>query len=176
MSALEVWHHKIKEIPRAGITQHREADQRLRSGLAKELDTPDCHSLVAEYTIRSAAGGRYELKGRVEAEFTRTCVVSLEPLRETVAEPIDCTFAPPEQLPGVQAEEESVLSLEELEPIENGMLEVGRVIYETIAASLDPYPRAPDAAYEPSVDAEHELEEHPFAKLSRLKSQRKEPS
>lgn len=176
MSALEVWHHKIKEIPRAGITQHRQADQGLRRALAKELNTPDCHSLVADYTIRSAAGGRYELKGRIEAEFTRTCVVSLEPLRETVAEPIDCTFVPPEQMPGAQAQEESVLSLEELEPIENDRIEVGRVVYETISASLDPYPRAPDAVYKPSADAEHKPEEHPFATLSRLKSQRKEPS
>ncbi|MBU1212661.1 MAG: DUF177 domain-containing protein [Alphaproteobacteria bacterium] len=178
MSALNRWFHKVHDIPRTGIKQHREASPELCAEIAKELEVPGCHELIADYRIRNAGRGRFELSGWVSASFTRTCVVSLEPIEETVREPLDCAFVPSDQLPASQADEEEALSVEDLEPISHDKIEAGRIIYETIAASIDPYPRAPDATLdtplEPGVDDAESP--HPFAALARLKASDADPS
>lgn len=178
MSALNRWYHKVHGIPRTGVTQHREASPELCAEIASELDVPACHAIVADYRIRNAGKGRFELSGRVKAKFTRTCVVTLEPIEETVDELLDCAFVPPDQIPGTQTDEEEALSVEDLEPISHDTIDVGRIIYETIAASIDPYPRKPDAALELPTEpvADDEEGEHPFAALSRLKSPDADPA
>lgn len=172
MSVLNRWHHKVHEIPRAGITQHREAAPDICEELARQLAIPGCNSLVADYRIQNAGKGHFELTGRIKATLMRTCVVSLEPIKETIDERLDCTFLPPDEIPDAQPEEEEALSVEELEPILNDRIEVGRVIYEVLAASMDPYPRALDAKFEaqPPTAEDEEPAEHPFAALSRLKT------
>lgn len=171
MSVLDAWHHKVHEIPRGGLQQRREAGKELLSAVALELEVLECHKLVADYRIRDAGSGRYELKGSVHAEFTRTCVVSLEPLREVVSETLDCMFVPTEMLRRSQTEEEEALAVEEVEPIVNDTIEVGRVVYEVLAANLDPYPRAAGAAYEPASQeaGQSQSSEHPLAGLAKLK-------
>jgi len=178
MSALNRWFHKVHEIPRTGIKQHREASPELCAEIARELDVPGCHQLIADYRIHNAGGGRFEMSGYVRAKFTRTCVVTLELIEETVEEPLDCAFVPPDLLPASQADEEEALSLEDLEPIRHDKIEAGRIIYETIAASIDPYPRAPDAALDTPCEpaADDDQNPHPFAALARLKDSDADPA
>ena len=176
MSKLENWRHKVHEIPRAGVSQHREANEELRQSVADELGEPECQSLVADYKIKNLGKGRFGLSGSVDAVFTRACVVTLEPLQEDVHEVLDCVFVPPEYMPGQQAEEEEALSAEEYEPIKNETLEVGRVIFEVLSAGLDPYPRAEGASLGDAGqdDGQETAEEgaHPFAALAQLKKDR----
>lgn len=176
MSVLDRWYHKVHEIPRAGVTQHRQASPELREELAADLDIPACNSLVADYRIQNAGKGRFELTGRVKAALMRTCIVTLEPVPEDIDEPLDCTFLPPEQIPNNQAEEEEALAVEEIEAIRHDRLEVGRVIYEVVAASMDPYPRTANAELEDATEgqAEDQSSEHPFAALSRLKNPKRD--
>ena len=173
MIALARWHHKIHEIPRSGVSEHREAAKDLRTAFAEELGIPACHKLLTDYVIKNAGGGRFQLNGTVTAVFERQCVLTLEPITEEVTEPLDCLFVPPELLPAPQSNEEEAHSVEEIEVIGTQGIEVGRVIYETVSAALDPYPRAPEASLElPAAKTGSETRQNPFAVLKNLTDDR----
>lgn len=172
MSALRDWIHKVHQIPRSGLEERRDANEALCRQLAHELGVTAVNHLQASYRLQIAGKGRFSLSGTVNAEVTRQCIVTLDPISEIIAEPLDCTFVPPDALPQHQSEEEEALSLEDLEPIRNDVLDVGRVIFEVLVASLDPYPRTPGAELDEQPRggaAEEATLEHPFAALARLK-------
>ena len=58
------------------------------------------------------------------------------------------------------------------EPIKDGRIDLGPLIYETLATSLDPYPKRDGVSFEWSQGAEApgpERKSSPFAALDRLK-------
>ena len=61
------------------------------------------------------------------------------------------------------------------EPIENGIIDLGRLATDALYLAIDPYPRKPDAVFEPLVEAA-DPEDHPFAALKALKVKPKKPS
>ncbi len=169
MTVLARWHHRTHDVPRSGVSEHRIAGDDLRASVAQELGVPACRKLIADYVIKNAGGGRFQLNGTVTAEFERECVLTLEPLIEELTEPLDCLFVPPELMPTPQSEEEEAHAVDEIEAITNQDIEVGRVIYETIAAALNPYPHAPDASLDlPAASTAQETRENPFAVLKKL--------
>ena len=132
--------------------------------------------LVEAEASRRGKEGLY-VKGRVTAIVTQTCVVTLEEIETDIDAPIDLTFAPPEQIPQMAAlVDEAGESDEETpdppEPIENGMIDLGRVATDAVYLALDPYPRKPGAVFEPVVEAA-DPEDHPFAALKALKAEPK---
>ena len=56
-----------------------------------------------------------------------------------------------------------------VERIENDRIAVGRIVYEALAAGLDPYPRKEDAAFEWRDPKLAEGAGNPFAVLKKLK-------
>ncbi len=53
----------------------------------------------------------------------------------------------PAKLPESGEEEVEALSAAEIEPIEHGRIDVGRIVYETLSAAIDPYPRKAGAEF-----------------------------
>ena len=53
------------------------------------------------------------------------------------------------------------------EPIVNGIIDLGRLATDALFLGIDPYPRKPDAVFEPPVEAD-DPEDHPFAALKAL--------
>jgi hypothetical protein len=107
-------------------------------------------------------------------------VVTLEPMESDIDESIDVIFAPPEQIPELSAlVDEAAESDQEIpdppEPIENGIIDLGRVATDALYLAVDPYPRKPDAVFEPLVEAA-DPEDHPFAALKALKADAKPAS
>jgi hypothetical protein len=102
----------------------------------------------------------------------QTCVVTLEEMESEINEPIDLIFAPPEQIPQmadlVDEAEQSEDTPDPPEPIENGIIDLGRLATDALYLGVDPYPRKPDAVFEPLVEAA-DPEDHPFAALKALK-------
>jgi hypothetical protein len=167
------WTYAVAEIPSGTRPQHRDATAEERAHIAAELGLISCNALAATYTLRPAGGGRYRLEGTCEAAVVQPCVVSLEPVPASLSLPVSVLFSPDadqEQEPKAPAGDDAeILSLPEVEPIEHGRLDVGRVVFETLAAGLDPYPRRPDAAFgweDPKLKAG---EGSAFAVLSKLK-------
>ena len=60
------------------------------------------------------------------------------------------------------------------EPVDNGLIDLGRVATDALYLALDPYPRKPGAVFDPVVEAA-DPEDHPFAALKALKAAPKKP-
>jgi hypothetical protein len=106
-------------------------------------------------------------------------VVTLDPIENDIDEPIDLTFAPPEQIPAladlVDDDVESDVEIPDPpEPIIGGAIDLGRLATDALLLGIDPYPRKPGAAFEPQVTAA-DPEDHPFAALKALKGDAKAP-
>jgi hypothetical protein len=176
------WIIEVRLIGEAGQNSRLQATPEQCAVLARELDLIACNSLTVAYKVRSLHRGRYRLTGTITADVIQRCVVTLDPVPALLAEDLDLEFWPVEQLqaeakPGITQEvsddhndtaDFDALGDEPAEPIEQGRLGIGRVVYELVSAGLDPYPRRPDAEFawassDPGGDK-------PFAGLAKLRT------
>lgn len=142
------WSEAVAEIPDRGLERQRIATAEERAALAAALGALSCERLEVRYRVVPRAGGRYVLDGRLETALTRECVVSLDPLPETVTAPLSVDFEPEGSAGAEPGGTVDPFSETEIEPIEGGRLPIGRIVEEEIASRLDPYPRHPDARLE----------------------------
>lgn len=164
------WSFRVTEIPNAGLHVTREATEAERASLAEELQIEACRRLRADFTIRAVGKGHYRLAGKISADVTQACIVSLEPVEQTAEGAFDVEFWPAGAVPGTAEEELEALSAAEIEPIEHGRIDAGRIVFETVATSLDPYPRSPGAEFgEGQAAPAGSTTTGPFAALKKLK-------
>jgi uncharacterized metal-binding protein YceD (DUF177 family) len=146
-----------------------------RTAIAKLLDLRGIEGLSLTYRLVRAAGGRLRLKGELKAKVIQTCVVSLEPIESSLEIPVEAEFWPQAMIAAHQErdEEHGGLPLAEWpEPIEEGRIDLGPLIYEMLATSLEPYPKREGASFEWSQEGEErnlEPRTSPFAALGALK-------
>jgi uncharacterized metal-binding protein YceD (DUF177 family) len=131
--------------------------------------------LTFAYRIDRGGGGRLRLTGTLHADAKQTCVVSLEPVEPRLEVPVEMEFWPAELLPRSErdaAEPGGGGILDWPEAIRDGKIDLGPVIYETLATALDPYPRRPEARFDwPQGEAQEDegAGSGPFASLAALK-------
>jgi uncharacterized metal-binding protein YceD (DUF177 family) len=167
----------VAQIPETGLHRDLEADQAVRNAVADVGGLREVLSVQASFDVTPARGGRFHVTGHVRARIGQTCVVTLEEMETDIDEPIDLTFAPPEQIPQMatlidEAGESDEETPDPPEPIENGIIDLGRVATDALYLAVDPYPRKPGAVFEPVVEAA-DPEDHPFAALKALKAEPK---
>lgn len=163
------WAHRVAEIAEAGLEQSRTATASERRALAQFLNVISCNDVRASYKARNLGQGRYRLLGDVSARLTQQCVVTLEPVEQELEESFDVEFWPADDVPESTDTEIDVLSAAEIEPIEHGIIDAGRIIVETLSAGLDPYPRKSDAEFAWEEKDTGPSHTGPFAGLSKLK-------
>jgi uncharacterized metal-binding protein YceD (DUF177 family) len=172
MSTLITWIHETHAIGEDGLEVERVATAEERAELAKALELVACERLETRYTIQPLANGHYLATGTVEAAVVQSCVVTLEPVSGRIVDRFEVAFWPPEKLREPDAGKFDVRTAPDREPIEDGAIPIGRIIYEHVATGLDPYPRKEGAEFRwSSVDSrpDHEPRDSPFAVLSKLK-------
>ena len=162
----------VAQLPDTGLHREFEAGQAVRDSMAEVAGLREILSASASLDVTPKGGGRVHVAGRVRARIGQTCVVSLDPIENDIDEAIDLIFAPPEQIPELadlvdEAAESDVEIPDPPEPIENGMIDLGRVATDALFLAVDPYPRKPDVVFEPPVIAD-DPEDHPFAALKAL--------
>jgi len=162
----------VEKIPDTGLHRDLEADQATRLAVADVGDLREVLSVQASFDVTPMSGGRYHVTGQVRARIGQTCVVTLEEIESDIDEAIDLTFVPPDQIPEMaalvdEAEESEGDTPDPPEPIENGIIDLGRIATDALYLAVDPYPRKPDAVFEPLVEAP-DPEDHPFAALKAL--------
>ena len=163
----------VAQIPETGLHRELEADRAARQAMADIAGLREILSARATFDITPKNGGRFHVAGRVQARIGQTCVVTLDPIENDIDEAIDLTFAPPEQIPQLAALVDEAAEIgDEIpdppEPIENGVIDLGRLATDVLFLAIDPYPRKPDAIFEPVVVAA-DPEDHPFAALKALR-------
>jgi uncharacterized metal-binding protein YceD (DUF177 family) len=175
----------VEKIPDTGLHRDLLADQATRDAVADVGGLRTVLSIQASLDVTPMRGGRFHVAGHVRARIGQTCVVTLEEMETDIDEPIDVIFAPPDQIPEMaalvdEAEESDEETPDPPEPIENGIIDLGRLATDALYLGVDPYPRKPDAVFEPLVEAP-DPEDHPFAALKALqgapkKSDSKKPN
>lgn len=169
----------VAQIPEIGLHRDIEASAVEREAMAKDAGLREIVSAHASLDVTPMGGGRFHVAGRVRARVGQTCVVTLDPIENDIDEEIDLIFAPSEQIPDLadlvdEAAESDVEIPDPPEPIVNGIIDLGRLATDALFLAVDPYPRRPDAIFEPPVEAA-DPEAHPFAALKALKLDAKPP-
>ncbi len=173
MTALRDWTHETGEIGDRTLNRTRQATPEECIELARELDILTCESVSVNYTIKPQGKDRYRFSGTLEASASQACVVTLEPVPERISETFSIDLGPPEALDdeAPTTGDREILSMPDVEPIEDGRIDVGTLVFGMISAALNPYPRRPDAEFDwvdPKIKAEPEAA-NPFAALAKLK-------
>jgi len=167
----------VAQIPETGLHLEIEADAAARQVMAEIAGLRAVLSAHAAFDVTPKRDGRFHVAGQLTARVGQTCVVTLEEIENEISEPIDLVFAPPEQIPQMadlvdEAEESGEETPDPPEPILDGIIDLGRVATDALYLGIDPYPRKPDAVFEPVVEAA-DPEDHPFAALKALKADAK---
>jgi uncharacterized metal-binding protein YceD (DUF177 family) len=170
-------HVNIAQIPDSGLHREIEADDATRAAMADIAGLRDISSARAAFDLSHRSGGRVHVTGRVQARIGQTCVVTLEPIENEIDEEIDLIFAPAEQIApqtDVDDDDGETAMADPPEPIENGMIDLGRLATDVLYLAVDPYPRKDGAVFEPQVAAA-DPGDHPFAALKALKGEADKP-
>ena len=163
---------RLDSMPVAGRDVTVSPSEEERAAIAAQLGVSSVDALEVKLHAVKFRGG-IRVTGRLNAEITQPSVVTLEPLKQEIGEPIDRIF-----LPGGEKEYAGPANAEifvDLEGddvpdhFEGNEADLSDLIVETLALAVDLYPREPgtsleDAGYTPDVD-----EASPFAALKALK-------
>ncbi len=173
------WKHATTEIPGNGLSVQRSATPEECATGCAALGILGCEAIDVRYRIRAVAGDGFRLEGSYKAKVTQACIVSLEPIAEVVEGELNVEFTPDpvarsgkDSKDGTDADKGEPFAEADIEPIENGMIDVGRVIFEELTAGLDPYPRAAGSQFDwqdPVAAKDKGAADNPFAKLAVLK-------
>ena len=119
------------------------------AALARRFGLQAVAKLEASLTLAAKTDGLIHLEGRLEAEVTQSCVVTLAPVVDRISAAVDRLYG--------DAEEEVELAAEEViqaegddppDPIIDGVIDVGEAVAEQLGLEIDPFPRAAGAEFE----------------------------
>jgi uncharacterized metal-binding protein YceD (DUF177 family) len=159
---------RIDQI-RDGDRLELSADEGERAAIAGRLGLPSIKCLNAQVTL-SRSGEAIRADGRLTASLDQSCVVTGDPVAAHVDEPFAIQFvaepkdgSPDDEIELGEADCDTVF-------YDGAMIDLGEALADTLALSLDPYPRSAgaDAALkEAGVMSEEEAS--PFAVLAKLR-------
>jgi len=165
---------EISAIGTAASVKKIEATEKERREISVALSLLDVGALSAELTLNRDKDGTIHVIGRVVAEIVQHCVVSLDPVSQTIDEPIALSFIQERSrvLPaGTKAAAINVDPTQDDPPevVSGSIIDLGSVTLEHFILAIDPYPRAPDRAA-PGDFAEDTAgkDDSPFAVLENL--------
>jgi uncharacterized metal-binding protein YceD (DUF177 family) len=145
------------------------ADDAERAAIAKRLGLAALDRVDAHATL-TRTGDIIRAEGRLVATLNQSCVVTGDPIASHVDEPFEILFTPEPSNAG--PDEEVELGQSDLDVVfhDGAAIDLGTAIADSLALSLDPYPRSAgaDAALkEAGVITEEQAS--PFAVLAQLK-------
>ncbi len=170
---------RVGDVESGEIGLEIEADAEERAALAARFGLTALDSLWARLRVIPEADGTVRLEGEIRARVTQSCVVTLAPVRSL----IEAEFSRLYRREGGVAEP-ALIDIpadaeDPVEPLTSGALDAGEAVAEQLSLELDPFPRAPDAAFEGFASAPEaaggnggETANGPFAALARLKKTR----
>ena len=145
------------------------ADESVRAAAAHFAGVVEIPALAAEFRIVPQGDG-FAVKGRVRGRVVQTCVVTLDPVENTVDEEVDLLLSPTAELPEEPGAEIEIEADEAVvpEPLTGNSIDLGAIALEFLVLGLDPYPRKSGVVYEEAAPAPEKAS--PFAALAGLKN------
>jgi uncharacterized metal-binding protein YceD (DUF177 family) len=171
------------------VRQKIAAEQQERSALAARSGILGIDRLEGDLTLRRVRAGRaVRVEGRLRADVTQACVVSLAPVAQAVDTEFAVVFVPAEDLKPIPVDETGEVDVAALaaeedleEALPDGPLDLGELLAQELAVALDPYPRAAGANFRPvwgddvAAEAPPEGKVRPFADLKARLGQDNKP-
>eukprot|EP00873_Tetraselmis_striata_P030334 jgi/Tetstr1/450598/TSEL_037634.t1 len=163
---------RVDKIPASGRVTVIKPDADQRAVLAERLKVSELTDFSAEVTATRFRGG-IQAKGTVSGTVVQPCVVSGDPVSQTINEPIDRVF-----LPGHDAASEATAGAEIFVNLEDDDLpdyfegdeiDLADLVLEVFALAIDLYPRKPGAELTEDQIGDDPAELSPFAALKTLK-------
>lgn len=146
------------------------ADADERDAIAKRFGLSSLSCLDA-HVMLTRSGDIIRAEGRLAAALEQSCVVTGDPVAAHVDEPFALIFMSEPQ--AGRSEEEIELGQEDCDVVfyDGALIDLGGAIADTLALSLDPYPRSAgaDAALK-EAGVMSEAEASPFAALAKLRN------
>ena len=157
---------RLSELP---VRRRLAPDEATRAAIAATLELDALPQLTAEIEATPWLDGA-RVDGRWQAVVTQTCGVTLEPFDSALSGDFSIRAVPADS-PNAPAEPKGEIDLELVTEDPPDLLpaleiDLGGYVVEHLALEIDPYPRKPDAVFEPP---QAERESSPFDVLARLK-------
>lgn len=165
---------KVGHVSTNPVDVTMRADAAERAGLAKLWSVLEVKALAAHFQVQRWKRDGVRLKGRVEADIVQACVVTLEPVECHIDEPVEVVFVPEgsklARLPLATESGEMLLDPDGPDAPEifsGDVIDAGVVAAEHAALAIDPYPRAPEAAFSGHIEStgKDDRKPSPFAVL-----------
>jgi uncharacterized metal-binding protein YceD (DUF177 family) len=158
---------RVDDIPADGTHFSLEADAAARAAIARAAELVGLPRLTAEFDVAWQGREAVHVAGAVSADIQQTCVVTLDPLENTIEERVDLMFAPAPDAAATMAAETPDDAQDASEPLVDGTIDLGALAVESLLLAIDRYPRKAGAAFVPPVNDDGEA--HPFAALAAFK-------
>jgi uncharacterized metal-binding protein YceD (DUF177 family) len=137
-----------------------------RAGLVKRFNLLALDRFDAKVTLTPMAGGYYRLAAEFEAVLVQACTVTGEPVASRIAEVFTLSYGPEDQTGEIVLDGDS----EPVEPLDDGVIDIGEAVAQQLSLALDPFPRAPGVAADGDARVSGDTPtESPFAALARLR-------
>jgi uncharacterized metal-binding protein YceD (DUF177 family) len=155
------------ELPRPVVVDRMpgvfavEASAEECAALALRLRIDTVQAVTCRFALRRQ-GNIIEAEGALDARVVQTCVVTLAPVEQRVAERFIVRFVPA----GQETDDEDPESPDEL-AYDGSSIDLGEAAAQQLALALDPYPRSPGAVLDESAQ---DAPETPFSRLSALRT------
>ncbi|HYL32798.1 MAG TPA: DUF177 domain-containing protein [Stellaceae bacterium] len=137
-----------------------------RAALAARFGLVSLDGLEAAVRLDRIAGGLVRLEADFNADVVQTCVVTLEPVRNRVAESFAVLYGEGGEAREVTLDGEA----ETIEPIVGGVIDIGEAVAQQLSLALDPFPHAPGAASVQLAASSDVSADSPFNVLARLRN------
>lgn len=175
------WDIDSMEGSAESLTISPNADEKQR--LCQRLALESIEALEAQIKIEHSNGAAsYHVHGKIHAEVTQACVVTLDPVASTIDEEFDAWFADPDSAVSIakvrhekdmergHGEVEMLDEHDDPEAIVDGKIDLGEVVTQFLSLSIEPYPRAEGVDAEEIVkvkgaNSDDEPVNNPFAAL-----------
>ncbi len=168
-------------------------DELQKKALCKRMALVAIDMLSAELELERNPGNRIiHVRGRLRVHLKQKCIVSLEPVEESIDEEFEGWFADPlqavsfakakrERLNPQDLQEQPILEeQEDPEPIIDGKIDLGEFTAQFFSLSLNPYPRAAGSEFASAKLAKEDepegIYDNPFAALKdwKVREQKKD--
>lgn len=150
----------IARLPHKGLPVVIEADATQRAALAEEHGLLSVEAYRAELLVTSWKRNGVRVIGRVEADITQACIVTLDPVGAHIDEPIEALLLPEDSKLGRQGFDDGGEILldadgpDSPETFSGDTIDVGALAEQFFGLAIDPYPRKQGASLSAGGEAE----------------------
>lgn len=164
----------VEELPNHGRKIDLLPTAEEMAAIATRLDLVTLDKLESIIRIRPEIGREIVAEGEITASFVQTCVVTGEPITQTMTFDLERRYSEDASEFDSKDEDDDIIALpldDGPDPIEDGIIDVGEAVVEELALQIPPYPRVPGAEFNDIVEDIDEGDDkpNPFAKLVALK-------